>query len=150
VPSFLRGPSFQRKVDLCVALGLMSPAFANVLNRFTKLRNGLAHGGGEVAAQDAKEIHSALHEFQPSLADLADVFESPEDDHDNLLKSSLIVIWAGLLGCVAIAAERREETRDALETRWKEAAEPRRPRVPGRRPLRAAGRVLARLGALIL
>ena len=25
-PSFLRGPSFQRKVDLCVALGLMSPA----------------------------------------------------------------------------------------------------------------------------
>jgi hypothetical protein len=57
LPSFLRGPSFQRKVDLCVALGLMSPAFADVLNRFTKLRNKLAHGGDEVSAQDAREIH---------------------------------------------------------------------------------------------
>ena len=122
VPSFLRGPSFQRKVDLCVALGLMSPAFANVINRFTKLRNDLAHGGDEASAQDAKEIHSALHEFQPSIADLADVFQSSEDPHD-LLKSSLIVIWAGLLGCVEVAARRREETRDALETRWNEAAE---------------------------
>jgi hypothetical protein len=122
VPSFLRGPTFQRKVDLCVALGLMSPAFANVINRFTKLRNDLAHGDDEISAQDAKEIHAALHEFQPSLADLADVLLSSDDPHD-LLKTALILIWAGLLGCVDVAANRREETREALETRWKEAAE---------------------------
>jgi hypothetical protein len=122
VPSFVRGPSFQRKVDLCVALGLMSPAFANVINRFTKLRNELAHGGDEVSAQDAKEIHAALHEFQPSLADLADFLLNSEDPSD-LLKTSLMLMWAGLLGCVAVAENRRAETREALETRWKEAAE---------------------------
>src|SRR3954453_20998332 len=47
-PSFLRGPTFQRKIDLCVALGLMSSAFANLVNRLTKLRNEIAHGADEV------------------------------------------------------------------------------------------------------
>jgi hypothetical protein len=122
VPSFLRGPSFQRKVDLCVALGLMSPSFANAINRLTKLRNAIAHGTDEASVEDVRELYSAVIEFQPSLRELADVFPGSEEAHD-LLKTSLIVIWAGLLGCEGIAAKRRDETRDALETRWTEAAE---------------------------
>ncbi|SRR6266540_699234 len=122
MPSFLRGPTFQRKVDLCVALGLMSPSFANVINRFTALRNAIAHGGDEVSTQWANDIYSAAIKFQPSLGDLADVFPRSEEPHD-LLKASLLVIWSGLGGCQDVAARRREETREALETRWAEAAE---------------------------
>jgi hypothetical protein len=121
-PSFLRGPTFQRKVDLCVALGLMSPAFANLINHVTKLRNELAHGGDEVSTERAKTIYSVAHEFQPSLADLADVFPRSEEPHD-LLAASLIVICAGLAGCEMIAAKRREETLEALESRWTQAAD---------------------------
>jgi hypothetical protein len=121
-PSFLRGPSFQRKVDLCVALGLMSPGFANLINHFTRLRNELAHGADDVSTERAKLIFSAAHEFQPSLADLSDVLPRSEEPHD-LLQASLVVIWAGLAGCEAIAAKRRDETLEALETKWAEAAE---------------------------
>jgi hypothetical protein len=121
-PSFLRGPSFQRKVDLCVALGLMSPAFANLINHFTKLRNEIAHGADEVSAERAKLIFSVAHEFQPSLADLSDVFPRSEEPHD-LLEASLVVIWAVLVGCEAVAAKRRDETLEALEAKWAEAAE---------------------------
>lgn len=121
-PSFLRGPSFQRKVDLCVALTLMSPAFANLINHVTKLRNEIAHGADEVSTEQAKMIYSAAYEFQPSLADLSDVFPRSEEPHE-LLAASLIVIWAGLAGCEAVAARRRDETMDALKTRWAEAAE---------------------------
>src|SRR5512132_339965 len=121
-PSFLRGPSFQRKVELCLALGLISPAFANLINQFTKLRNDFAHGADEVSTERAKLIFSAAHEFQPSLADLSDVFPRSEEPHD-LLEASLVVIWAGLAGCEALAAKRRDETLEALKTRWAEAAE---------------------------
>jgi hypothetical protein len=121
-PHFLRGPSFQRKVDLCVALGLMSPAFANLINQFTTLRNDFAHGVDDVSTERAKLIFSAAHKFQPSLADLSDVFPRSEEPHD-LLEASLVVIWAGLAGCEALAAKRRDETLEALETRWTEAAE---------------------------
>jgi hypothetical protein len=121
-PPFLRGPSFQRKVDLCVVLGLMSSAFANLINRLTKLRNEMAYGADEVTTRRAKVVHSAAHEFQPSLADLSEVFPRSDDPHD-LLAATLAVIWAGLNGCEMVAAKRREETLKDLKTRWTEAAE---------------------------
>jgi hypothetical protein len=121
-PSFLRGPSFQRKLDLCVALGLISSPFASLVNRLTKLRNEIAHGADEVTTSRAKAVYSAAHEFQPSLADLRDVFPLSDDPHD-LLAATLAVIWAGLDGAEMVAAERREETLKDLETRWREAAE---------------------------
>jgi hypothetical protein len=121
-PPFLRGPSFQRKVDLCVVLGLMSSPFASLINRLTKLRNEIAHGGDEVTTERVKVVYSAAHEFQPSLADLSDVFPRSDDPHD-LLAAALVVIWAGLDGCEMVAAERREETLKDLETRWAKAAE---------------------------
>jgi hypothetical protein len=120
-PQFLRGPSFQRKVDLCVALELMSSPFASLINRLTKLRNEIAHGGDEVTTGRVKVVYSAAHEFQPSLADLSDVLPRSDDPHD-VLAATLVVIWAGLDGCEMVAAERREEMKD-LETRWTEAAE---------------------------
>jgi hypothetical protein len=121
-PPFLRGPSFQRKVDLCVALGLMSSPSASLVNRLTKLRNEIAHGGDEVTTRRVKVVYSAAHELQPSLADLSDVFPRSDDPHD-LLAVTLAVIWAGLDGCEMVAAKRREETLKDLETRWTEAAE---------------------------
>jgi hypothetical protein len=121
-PPFLRGPSFQRKVDLCVALGLMSSAFANLVNRLTKLRNEIAHGAEEVTTGRAEVVYSEAHEFQPSLAELSDVLPRTDEPHD-LLVAALVVIWAGLNGCEMVAAKRREETLTDLETRWKEAAE---------------------------
>jgi hypothetical protein len=42
-PPFLHGPSFQRNVDLCGALGLMSSPFASLVNRLTK-PDGWANG----------------------------------------------------------------------------------------------------------
>lgn len=120
-PTFLRGPSFQRKVDLCVALGLLSSGFASLVNRMTTLRNEIAHGGDEVTTSRAEIVYSAAHEFQPSLADLSDVFPRSDHPHD-LLAATLALIWAGLDGCERVAAERQETLKD-LETRWKEAAE---------------------------
>jgi hypothetical protein len=121
-PPFLRGPSFQRKVDLCVALRLMSSAFANLVNRLTKLRNEMAHAADEVTTRRVKVVYSAAYEFQPSLADLSDVFPRSDNPHD-LLAATLAVIWVGLNGCEMVAAKRREETLKDLETRWTEAAE---------------------------
>jgi hypothetical protein len=121
-PSFLRGPTFQRKVDLCEALGLISSPFANLVNRLTKLRNEIAHGADEVTTGRAEVVYAAADEFQPSLAELSDVFRRSDDPHD-LLAAALVVIWAGLDGCEVVAAKRREETLTDLETRWKESAE---------------------------
>lgn len=121
-PGFLRGPSFQRKVDLCVALGLMSSSFADLVDRLTKLRNEIAHGADDVTTRRAEVVYTAAHEFQPSLADLSDVFPRSDDPHD-LLAAALAVIWAGLSGSEMVAAKRREETLKGLETRWTEAAE---------------------------
>ena len=94
----------------------------NLINHFTRLRNEFAHGADDVSTERAKLSFSAAHEFQPSLADLSDVFPRSEEPH-NPLAASLVVIWAGLAGCEAVAAQRRDETLEALETKWAEAAE---------------------------
>lgn len=120
-PAFMRGTSFQRKIDLCVALGLMSSAFANLINRLTRLRNEIAHGADEVTTERARGVYSAAHEFQPSLAEISDIFPRSDDPHD-LLAATICLIWAGLDGCEVVAAQRRETLKN-LETRWKEAAE---------------------------
>jgi hypothetical protein len=121
-PPFLRGPSFQRKVDLCVALGLMSSPFASLVNQLTTLRNEIAHGADEVTTRRAQVVYSAAHEFKPSLADLGDVFPLSDDPH-NLLAATLAVIWAGLDGCEMVAVKRQEEALKDLTTRWTQAAE---------------------------
>jgi hypothetical protein len=54
----------------------MSSPCANLVNRLTKLRNEIAHGGDEATTRRVKVVYSAAHEFQPSLADLSDVFPS--------------------------------------------------------------------------
>jgi hypothetical protein len=45
------------------------------------------------------------------------VIPRSEEPHD------LVVIWAGLAGCEAVASERRDESLEALEGKWAEAAE---------------------------
>lgn len=61
LPGLMKGPNFKRKVDLAVALGLMSESFSALLLIVTKLRNDLAHGRADsVSPARAKLLFEAI------------------------------------------------------------------------------------------
>jgi hypothetical protein len=111
MPDFLRGPSFHRKMEMVVALGLVPPSFRDPIARLTKLRNDFSHGKlVELDERRAKDLLDGLAALLPKI----EIEALPAGDPRGALMLTIGIVWFGLVTCEKEARKHREDVKTAL------------------------------------
>jgi len=113
IPGFLKGPTFKRKLELGLALGLIPPSLKEPIDRLSALRDKMAHGRiSEVSRTQALEVFASVTAVVPSLEEIRESDDSMEPRY--FLSLAIFVIWSALANAEQAARERREAIDAAL------------------------------------